>query len=141
MRIEGRRLVLEKKPCVMCRGTGVKQDGKQCGYCDGAGQVDEDRYSFIPKDLWRSLNFRVVRRERSMSWNEQYVGMGYCYTCVDYGRAWEKADEEIVEMIKEEGSLIQASTVTDEEGNVLDIVIEVTPQGYAVYGARETKRV
>ena len=104
-------------PCPKCEGTGKGPRGGRrgcrkcngfgneylnpadlhiflpgsCKQCGGSGQLPDDLYDTLPKDLWQSMDFRVVRTNRGSGFMEQYIGVG-CYSSTDYGDAWESND-------------------------------------------------
>ncbi len=106
-------------PCPKCEGTGKGPRGGRrgckecngsgneylypadlgiflpgsCSQCGGSGQLPDTLYDTLPKDVWHSMDFRVVRTNRASGFMEQYIGVG-CYSSTDYGDAWESNDNQ-----------------------------------------------
>lgn len=62
-----------------------------CWSCHGEGERLEDlQFTRIPQPLaeewWASRDWEVFFGQKSVSFNEQYLGMGYVSACTDYGR-------------------------------------------------------
>ncbi len=126
-----------KGGCRPCYGMGHKWDHDNpvvCPACQGAyaGHEEETRYDSLPDSEWQALPFRVIRQNRGMTLNEQHLGAGTVYSCVDYGRSWATADDAIIAEARAHRS-VQACKVTLDSGEVCrEVVIQVTPGGYAV---------
>lgn len=128
-----------KRGCRPCYGMGWKwdQENRQvCTQCKGEYRNAEAETIFdtAPDAIWQQFPFRVVRVQRDMTTNEMLVGHGSVFTCADYGRAIKKTDDEIIADVRNHKNH-QACKFATEDGNIAqEIVIVVTPQGYAVYG-------
>ena len=108
----------------------------QCGACNGTNKVKETIHSYITPEQWRSFEFKVIREENGrFGFNESYLGLGYVFTCGDYGRAWGMNDAAalIAEVKDVKYGAHQASKIAREDLTVCDhIAILVTKNGYKV---------
>lgn len=104
--------------CYICEGVkktvwvGIFED---CRNCDGNGQVliYEKGKTFLPEDWKRTSYFSkefkesynpeiiVVRQNAATTWNEAHLGIGYAWSCTDYGKAWESDDDYIINEVKD----------------------------------------
>lgn len=127
-----------KGGCRKCHGFGTQPDfvnHVECGSCEGTGIVPETIYDGLPTEIWAGLDFRVFRTDRQQTWNEQWLGIGYCWTSTDYGRAWAGTDEALLEYVRNERCRVQACKVAREDGTLCDFVaIAIMPHGYTVHG-------
>lgn len=140
--------------CPECKGTGRGKRGKVggCRKCNGSRKYynwerkvtcdichgnyqdfqDETVYDYIPKGLFASMPFKVVRQYAGQSFNEQYLGLGMVFGCTDYGAAWGRNDADIIADVKTNYSH-QACKIAKEDGTLAKgITIVVKPQGYSV---------
>lgn len=147
--------ICTKENCPKCGGTGRGPRGGKgkCKPCFGSGNYyNHDKRSvcpicggnykgfemevpsdYAPKELWQSLNFKVYRQNRGMTWNEQHIGIGSIYCCVDYGRAWKEEDSKVIQDVQFKDGKQAGSSFTDRDGVLCDhIGIFLTPEGYSV---------
>lgn len=140
-------------PCRECSGTGKGKRGKVggCKKCYGSGSewnqeiretcphckgdyknAEPETYTdYMPKTIWESLEFRVIRGT-GPNVLESLIGIGTVYTSTDYGRAWDSTDENIIAGVRSSSSH-QACKVCDEQGNLCQyIAINVGKNGYTV---------
>ena len=150
-----------RKPCPKCNGTGKTKGGKGvgecrscygyktaadfennviCPKCNGAWEnfEEETLYDYMPHDIAAEImeNVKVYDLNRPMTLNEEYIGLGYVFTCTDYGVAAENPNAAIIS-VKEHLSvqLIKVGRPTDNPKivEVCDhIGIYIGPYGYVV---------
>lgn len=143
-----------ERRCPICEGTGKGKRGKVsgCKNCYGSGKTidtknrivcsvcngsyvnfrNETMYDDIPMVIWNELKFIVYRKKREMSGNEMFLGIGCVYSCNDYGQAWAKPDEWVIESVKSHRAG-PAQDIVNEDGTFCDHVgIFITPEGYSV---------
>lgn len=151
--------------CPDCKGTGNgKRGGRgRCQRCYGKGRVwswdhpatchecngqyenheNENETDYLPKEIWQSLEFRVIRSQRGMTTGESLLGFGCVFSCTDYGQAWKRSDDEVIADVRSHNST-QASKVL-KDGHLPEYIgIFVMPGGYSVRPvfstAKETER-
>lgn len=113
--------------------TALKSYNTICPTCKGEGREQEDRYSYLPKRIWESLDFRLTVKPRSLSWVASYLGYGYIFTVTDYGRYNTKTYDEIIADVIGNAGIIQAVKVTKQDGTLCDYVeIALHDDGYTV---------
>ena len=141
--------------CDKCKGTGNgPRGGKgQCRKCYGSGHTytNETRvtcptckginshaceqatqFDYMPKPVWESFEFRVLRSSRPQTWNEAYLGLGSVFSATDYGRHKNQTNEEIIDHVRKTGAH-QACKVTRDDGTVANyIAILTSDNGYVV---------
>lgn len=131
--------------CRPCFGRGRVADFTNkvtCELCHGTKQQKEDRYDFLPDSLWKQLEFKVVHKQRDMSFAEMHLGMvgagsdkyHSVYSVVDYGAHRSKTDAELIEEVRDcSNSSHQAVKVVNKEMVFCDFVAIITSnQGYSV---------
>lgn len=126
------------KACPHC-GSTTKNDHhyldtgiiENCYLCNGSGKIAEDRYSFVPDEIWENLNFYVILSNRVLTNHESLLGIG-AFSCVDYGRHKVLTDEQLIENVKKSGKGTQACKFTDKDLNVFSMAIITGDQGYSV---------
>lgn len=105
-----------------------------CGRCDGAKTEMETLTDYATPEMWQGMTFKVIREEKGrFGFNEEYLGVGYVYTCGDYGRAWgDHNDSALIEDVRKSTGH-QACKFAKNDGTLADhIAILVTPNGYKV---------
>lgn len=125
-------------PCPHC-GAKNQHDHKtvgeytvKCTQCGGTGKKKEEITDPFPTGLFGQLTFKVFRAERELTWNEQHLGAGCVFSCVDYGEAWKGSDKELIVKVKAH-TWIQACKVAKDDGKLCSYVgIFVAPHGYSV---------
>jgi hypothetical protein len=123
--------------CRTCRGMKTTADFDNptpCPVCKGNYQnaQPETTSDYLPDDIWRGLTFKVYRTNQPLTWNESHLGLGFVFSCEDYGRAWNDTDENIITSVKEHGGH-QASKIAKDDGSICDhVAIVVKRGGYAV---------
>ena len=132
------------QPCPHCGATRkydhhyLPSDQEEtCVQCAGRGQVLEDRCDYLPREILSALPIVVVRSDRSITWNESYLGLGCLWSTVDYGRHRTMTDEELVAGVRngQHGST-QAIAVVDDQGRLPPfIAICCSDSGYSVRSA------
>jgi len=140
---------------VLCPRYGQPQHGKSCPYCGstskfshraiptgrivtcstchGTGLVEETKHDLLPKKIWQSLSFTVVRVDRKRSWVEDNLALGIAFSAVDYGQAWNSSATKIIDEVKKNYHGVQANRVIDSNNQLLPMTIQVNPGGYTVY--------
>lgn len=153
------------KTCPACGGTGKRGRGRCRECCTGYrpvpgklrnySQVAELRpcpacggnyrnakwetwFDCAPAEAVRDIPLQVVRQDRSASWNESFLGLGCLFSVVDYGRAWESSDAEVMERVRDGCDHVQACKIVqvDREAMTLPVVpllaVIVSRGGYSV---------
>lgn len=137
-----------KGKCRSCFGRGITPDFAnlvECELCHGTKIQPEDRYDFLPEAIWKQLPFKVLRRDRDMSWAEQYLGMmardsevfHNVYSVMDYGEHRNLSDEALIAKVRDcsSASSHQASKVVNKDMTFCSFVAIITSnQGYTVAG-------
>lgn len=156
MKIEQGKVILETQTCHMCGHNRLPQgmapgpfvngepdwdNPRICDCCGGTGKVGEDRFSFMPEGMMKTIPIKLYLQDRNISFNESYIGIGCIWSCLDQGRAWEQIGKdqagvnafmrEIRKEVDEDTS--QASKITDENLNVCNhIAVIVNKGGYSL---------
>lgn len=104
-------------PCDFCNGTGVKQEDM----CDTADSI------------YHEMTFKVYRQDREATWNESHLGAGCVFSCCDYGRAWNRPENNEALIADVRGhTFIQATKIAREGRLAEHIGIFITRGGYSV---------
>lgn len=125
--------------CSCLDGTAYSDTLREtCGRCNGAKTEMETITDYATPEMWQGMTFKVIREEKGrFGFNEEYLGVGYVYTCSDYGQAWKNTDESVIADVRKSTGH-QACKFAKDDGTLADhIAILVTPNGYkvkAVYG-------
>lgn len=141
--------------CPECKGTGKGKRGKPfackkcngrrttwswdhpvtCSLCNGnyLNSENENDCDYLPEGIFQNMPMKVIRVNQGMTWNEEHLGMGCVFSCVDYGNAWgNNNDAELIATVKKERS-IQATKIAKDDGTVANSIgIFVKPGGYSV---------
>lgn len=156
----GNGTVHRRVDCDVCKGTGkgIRGGRDGCKNCHGGGRVltdkdplvcktcqgdykdhrSEDVYDYAPVDILLSIPVRVVHKQRTQSWAEQYIGLGL-YSCTDYGRYKDMSDEELIAHVRSGNSFRRTQALNiadkDKDNKLCDYVAIVTADnGYSVIG-------
>lgn len=113
-----------------------KTEFRPCSRCKGTGLDSEDYCSRIPMEVWRDLEFRVIRSNRSQSMNEALLGVGCCWSTTDYGDHKRMSDEELIAKVRDDRSgATQATNVvrSKDDLRIADAIgIFCNDNGYSV---------
>jgi DnaJ-class molecular chaperone len=126
-----------KGRCRSCYGSGSVWDHdnrEKCKKCNGIFEnaEKETMCDYIPEFIWESLPIRVEKINKKTTWNEQNLGLGFIFCCVDYGRAYHDNDEKVIADVKKHKG-VQASKIVDDNYNFAkEIVVTVKLDGYQV---------
>lgn len=77
--------------CKKCHGNGSIYDqdlSEPCAQCKG-NYVNFDTETWtdnVPAEFFRGMPIEVVEQDRNATWNEQHLGSGMLWSCIDYGR-------------------------------------------------------
>lgn len=123
--------------CRNCDSNGQVYDYDNlitCGACNGTKIVPETDCDTITAEQWKAFTFKVIREPNGQfGFNESYLGLGYVWTCGDYGRAWDRNnDAELIETVKNENHYIQGVKIAKDLTVCDHIAILVTKNGYKV---------
>jgi hypothetical protein len=125
-----------RNSCRKCYNGKVASDTLTvpCPRCNGAKIEPETMTDFMPEELWKSLPFKVIREANGrFGFNENFLGLGYVFTCGDYGAAWTANDEAALIEDVRNTRIHQACAVAMGDGTLCEYVaILVTPNGYKV---------
>lgn len=87
--------------CRTCNGFGRHYDHDTpvpCDRCHGepADKEPETFYDSAPVEALEALipTLKVARVDRGGTWNEAHLGMGALWSITDYGRAWNRDDDD-----------------------------------------------
>jgi hypothetical protein len=134
--------------CRTCHGSRRHYDHETrvpCSQCGGAYEraAVETFTDSAPREAILTLaeTLTVVRQDRAGTWNEAYLGIGSLWSCSDYGRAWERPDEELVAEIRERLTtervqackIVQPYERVDTDARLVDrLVIVLHRDGYLI---------
>jgi hypothetical protein len=142
------RMTMRGKKCPHCDTTNkhhhLISTGKMrsCGHCEGKGKVMENDCDKIPEEIWQSMTFKVYKTDRPTTINDAYYGIGCVWSCMDYGEHKNLTDEQLIDKVRHGGSYIQATKISDKEGNICDhIGIVCKDQGYVVHAVDKEGKV
>lgn len=108
----------------------------------------EDRFSFLPLEIWRSLTFTVTRSGQTLTWSQQLLSLFVeespflrtVFSRVDSGRNIHLTDEKLIAEVRNRHLLEQASKVVDESLEFCDhVVIVCSVTGYSVIAVWKSK--
>jgi hypothetical protein len=145
-------LVRSRKDCSTCLGTGLGPRGGRngcktcsgmrtvpdaenpvgCSGCKGCGTTRAHDCSWLPQEVWRSMDFFVYAPLRNISLAQLRMNRQFCYTIHSWALQAAR-DTELIEAVSQNLGVKQVRWICKVDGTLADhIGIFVCPDGYAV---------
>lgn len=128
-----------KGGCKTCFGSRTVSDAenpKTCSGCKGSGKTRAQECSYLPLEIWRSMDFFVYRTRRNISLFQFQMNIKNppcCYTSHHPSHQSKSDTELIAEVSSRKDGTMQVRWICKPDGTLArHIGIFLCPEGYAV---------
>lgn len=104
-----------------------------CENCKGSKVQPEDRYDYLPKEVFAAIPMKVYYGNGGISFNEAHLGIGCVWSCQDYGAHKQLSDDQLIAKLREADHGVQACKLVNEKLEFCEYIgIFTNAEGYSL---------